>query len=193
MYEVSKRILDIILAILAIIPASLLFPFIALGIKLDSEGPVFYRQKRVGRYGREFWLLKYRSMVKNAHELGGKKGDGPDLRHTRAGMILRKSYLDELPQIINILRGEMSLVGPRPERPEYVGELKKKVPLYERRLAVPPGITGWAQVNMENDASVEDAPEKIKYDLYYIENRSLGLDLLIIFKTIFIVLRREGR
>ncbi|MEK7162666.1 MAG: sugar transferase, partial [Patescibacteria group bacterium] len=176
MYEASKRILDIILAILAIIPVSLLFPLIALGIKLDSEGPVFYRQKRVGRYGQEFWLLKYRSMVKNAHELGGRKGDGPDLRHTRVGMTLRKSYLDELPQIINILRGEMSFVGPRPERPEYIGALKQKIPTYEKRLAVQPGITGWAQVNMENNASQEDAPENIKYDLYYNENRTLWLD-----------------
>lgn len=192
-YEFFKRALDIIVALLAGIPAAVLFPFIALAIKLDSEGPIFYKQRRVGRHGKEFWIIKYRSMMKGAEKITGSKELKEDPRHTRVGRFLRKSYLDELPQIINILRGEMSFVGPRPERPEYVSRLKQKIPFYEMRLLVPPGITGWAQVNMEDDASVEDAPEKMQYDLYYIKNRSFVLDLLIILRTIFILLRRQGR
>ena len=193
MYEFFKRVLDIILSIFLIIPAALLFPFIALAIRLDTEGPIFFRQKRVGRGGKEFELVKFRSMVKNAESLNGYKGNGPDSRHTKTGAFLRKNYLDELPQIINILKGDMSFIGPRPERPAYVLELKQKIPFYEMRLLVPPGITGWAQIHMEDDASVEDAPEKIQYDLYYTKNRSLVLDLLIVIKTLFTILRREGR
>ncbi len=193
MYEFSRRALDICMALLFLIPSFILFPFVAFAIKLDSEGEVIYSQKRVGRHGRLFRILKYRSMIKNADALSGLKGNGQDPRHTRLGTILRKLYIDELPQIINIFRGEMSFVGPRPERPEYVETLKQKIPFYEMRLLVPPGITGWAQINMENDASVEDAPEKMQYDLYYIKNRSIILDLLIILRTILIVLRRTGR
>ncbi|QQG45235.1 MAG: sugar transferase [Candidatus Sungiibacteriota bacterium] len=192
-YEFFKRIGDVALATLLGIPTLLLLPFIALAIKLDSEGPTFYRQKRVGRHGKDFWLIKYRSMVKDAENLSGQKEAGRDPRHTRTGRFLRKSYLDELPQIINILKGEMSFVGPRPERPHYVAELKQKIPFYEMRLLIPPGLTGWAQVNMENDASVEDAPEKMQYDLYYTKNRSALLDFLIIIKTLFALLHRTGR
>lgn len=192
-YEFFKRALDITLAALLIVPSALLYPLIAFAIKTDSKGPIFFRQKRIGKNGNTFELVKYRSMVENAHELSGFKGQGPDPRHTRIGALLRKSYLDELPQIINIFRGEMSFIGPRPERPQYVAELKQKIPFYEMRLLVPPGITGWAQVNMENDASVEDAPEKMQYDLYYIKNRSAVLDLLIVLKTVFTLIQREGR
>ncbi len=192
-YEFSKRFLDIALSGLLLIPVLIAYPFIALAIKLNSPGPVFYGQKRVGRNGKEFRVIKYRSMVKDADTIPGVKGDGPDLRHTKVGMILRRNYLDELPQIINILKGEMSFVGPRPERPEYVKELKEKIPFYEMRLLVTPGITGWAQIHMENDASVEDAPEKMQYDLYYIKNRSFVLDLLISLKTAFTLVRRQGR
>lgn len=192
-YEFFKRGLDMVVAVLLGIPTSFLLPLIALAIKLDSKGPIFYRQKRVGRNGREFGVFKYRSMVKDADKMSGFKEGGLDTRHTRVGKFLRKSYIDELPQIINIFKGEMSFVGPRPERPEYVRELKQKIPFYEMRLLVPPGITGWAQIHMENDASVEDAPEKMQYDLYYVKHRSFVLDLLIILRTIFIILRREGR
>jgi lipopolysaccharide/colanic/teichoic acid biosynthesis glycosyltransferase len=192
-YEFFKRWLDVIMAGLLTIPALLLFPLIAVATKLDSDGPIFYRQRRVGRHGKEFSVLKYRSMIKDADKLGGLKEGGLDPRHTYVGRILRKGYLDELPQIINILKGEMSFVGPRPERPEYVKELRQKIPFYEMRLLAPPGITGWAQINMENDASVEDAPEKMQYDLYYTKNRSMILDLLIAIKTLFTILRREGR
>jgi len=192
-YEFFKRGADIVMSIIAGLPALIFLPVIAAAIKIDSPGPVFYRQKRVGRHGKEFWVLKYRTMIEGADKLGGFKGRGRDPRHTRVGIFLRKSYLDELPQIWNILKGEMSFVGPRPERPEYVAYLKERIPFYEMRLLVPPGITGWAQINMENDASVEDAPEKMQYDLYYIKNRSFILDLLIILRTIYIVLRRQGR
>lgn len=192
-YDFFKRLVDVLLSIILGIPALVFTPFIILAIKFDSSGPIFYRQKRVGQNGQEFWLIKYRSMIKDADNLGGDKGNGRDARHTRAGRFLRKSYLDEFPQIINVLKGEMSLIGPRPERPEYIAELKRDVPFYDIRLMVKPGITGWAQTNMENDASVEDAPEKMQYDLYYIKNRSLALDLLITLKTVGILLRRQGR
>lgn len=192
-YEFFKRVLDIFLSILIALPALFLFPLISFAIKIDSEGPIFFRQKRVGRNGEEFGLIKFRSMVRNAVNMDGYKGSGRDSRHTRVGAFLRKNYIDELPQILNILRGDMSFIGPRPERPEYVKHLKEKIPFYEMRLLVPPGITGWAQIHMENDASVEDAPEKMQYDLYYTKNRSLILDLLIAIKTLFTILRREGR
>ena len=192
-YDIAKRLLDILIAVTLAIPALAIFPLAALAIKLDSEGPVFFRQKRLGKHGREFTLVKYRSMVKRAQEMSGFKGQGPDRRITRVGALLRRSYIDEIPQIINILKGEMSFVGSRPERPEFVTELRKQIPFYEMRLLVPPGITGWAQIHMENDASVEDAPEKMQYDLYYVKNRSLLLDFLIMLRTLFIILRREGR
>lgn len=192
-YEFFRRALDVILALLSGAVFLLLLPAVALAIKLDSEGSIFFRQKRIGKNGREFWLIKFRSMVKNAADESGLKENGVDMRHTRVGKFLRKIYIDELPQIINVLRGEMSFIGPRPERPEYVRELQEKIPFYEMRLLVSPGITGWAQINMENDASVEDAPEKMQYDLYYIKNKSLLLDLLIALRTIFIILRRPGR
>lgn len=194
-YELAKRLIDIATALIVGVAALITFPFIALAVKLDSEGSVFFRQKRIGRHGKEFTLIKYRSMVQNADVLSGSKetGSGPDPRRTRIGAVLRRSYLDEIPQVVNILKGEMSFVGPRPERPEYVAELRDKVPFYEMRLLVPPGITGWAQINMEDDASVEDAPEKMQYDLYYVKNRSFILDLLIMLRTLFTLLRREGR
>ncbi len=193
LYESSKRTLDLILAFVVGIIGILLFPFIATAIKLDSVGPIFFKQKRVGKNGKNFLVIKYRSMEKNAENMSGFKGKGEDPRHTKVGSFLRKSYMDEIPQIINILKGEMSFVGPRPERPEYVDKLKTIVPFYEMRLLALPGITGWAQTNMENDASVEDAPQKMQYDLYYIKNRSFILDLLIAIRTIFTILRREGR
>ncbi|MBI2639294.1 MAG: sugar transferase [Candidatus Sungbacteria bacterium] len=192
-YEFFKRAIDLIIAGAIVIPSLLLFPFIALAIKFGSPGPVFYEQKRVGRGGKEFSLVKYRSMVKNAEQMDWRKGGGRDPRHTGIGAFLRKSYLDELPQVLNILRGEMSFVGPRPERPEFVRELKTKIPFYDIRMLVKPGITGWAQINMENDASVEDALEKLQYDLAYIKNRSVLLDITISLKTAATMLSRGGR
>ena len=192
-YEFFKRAIDIFIAALISIPALLLSPFIALAIKLGSSGTTFYRQTRVGHGGKEFSLIKYRSMVKNAEKMDWRKGEEHDPRHTKVGAFLRKSYLDELPQIVNILKGEMSFVGPRPERPEFVRQLKTKIPFYEIRLMVKPGITGWAQINMENDASVEDAMEKLQYDLAYIKNHSVWLDITIALKTIMTMVSRGGR
>jgi len=191
-YGVFKRLLDIVIA--AAMAAVFFIPLLLTGlaIKWDSAGPVFFRQKRVGKGGREFWLVKFRSLVENAERFGGFKGD-PDPRLTRVGRILRKTHLDELPQVINIIKGEMSFVGPRPERPEYVRDLQTKIPFYEMRLVVPPGITGWHQVNMTYDASVQDAPEKLRYDLYYIKHRSLLFDIGIMIKTVRILLRGGGR
>ena len=192
-FEITKRVADFVFAIILFIPFFAIFPFVALIIKLDSNGTVFYKQKRVGKNGKVFEFIKFRSMVKNADTINGFKGNGSDSRHTRVGKILRKTYIDELPQIINVIRGEMSFIGPRPERPHYVEELKEKIPFYEIRLLVRPGITGWAQINMENDASVEDAPEKLQYDLYYIKNRSITMDLAVALKTASIMVSRNGR
>ncbi len=194
-YEFIKRLLDIIISIPLGIITLIFLPFIALAIKLDSPGPIFFHQERVGKHGKPFTLIKFRSMVRDAEQVSGIKTHGQkyDPRQTRIGSMMRKTYLDELPQITNILRGEMSFIGPRPERPHYVKDLKQKISFYETRLLVPPGITGWAQVNMENDASVEDAPEKMQYDLYYIKNRTCILDLLIALRTFSAIVRRQGR
>lgn len=192
-YGPAKRWLDILFACLAAIPFILLFPFIAIAIKIESAGPIFFKQKRIGKNGRTFELIKYRSTFRT--EVGKNDGWGKEENriYTKTGMFLRKTYLDELPQIINILRGEMSFVGPRPERPEFVAELKKITPFYEMRLLALPGITGWAQINMENDAAAEDASEKMQYDLYYVKNRSFFLDLVIGLKTFLIISQRQGR
>lgn len=192
-FEHAKRLIDIVAATLLSIPTALLFPFIALAIKLDSRGPVFYYQQRVGRNEKPFYFIKFRSMYEGSDVLDGTKDIADDRRQTRVGKVIRALYLDELPQIINVLRGEMSFVGPRPERPQYVEDLKKRVPFYEVRLLVNPGITGWAQISMENDASVEDAPAKLQYDLYYIKNRSVFTDIAIMIKTATILVRRTGR
>ncbi len=192
-YEFTKRLIDTFLSLIFGIIGILTFPLVAAAIRLDSPGPIFFRQKRVGRLGHEFILIKYRSMIEGAQSMSGLKNDGEDPRITRVGAWLRRSYIDEIPQIINILKGEMSFVGPRPERPKFIAQLKQRIPFYEMRLLVPPGITGWAQIHMENDASVEDSPEKMQYDLYYVKNRSLLLDFLITLRTLFIILRREGR
>ncbi len=192
-FESVKKLLDLTLAIVVGLLTVIITPIVALLIKLDSKGPVFFRQKRIGRNGKIFEFIKFRSMVQNAEEIGGMKEEKSDARHTRVGKILRKTYLDEFPQFINVLSGDMSFVGPRPERPEYVEILKTQVPFYNIRHMVRPGITGHAQINMENDASVEDAPIKLQYDLYYIKNRSLVMDLAILLKTMATLVKRSGR
>ncbi|MDP3710665.1 MAG: sugar transferase [bacterium] len=192
-WEISKRLADLIIAFIASIPALLLFPFIAMAIKTCYGGPIFFRQKRVGKNGKVFEILKYRSTFRT--EVGKQDGWEKEGDHiyTKIGLFLRRSYLDELPQIINIFKGEMSFVGPRPERPEFVEELKKEIPFYEMRLLMKPGLTGWAQIHMEDDAAAKDAPEKMQYDLYYVKNRSFILDLLIILRTFFSIIQRGGR
>lgn len=188
-----KRLMDIIFSLLILTMTMPITLIVALAIKLDSEGPVFFKQIRVGKDGKEFKIYKFRSMIKDA-----EKHTGPvwstkdDPRITRVGKIIRKFRLDEIPQFINVLRGDMSLVGPRPERAYFVEKLSQEIPLYKRRLKVKPGITGWAQVKHKYDESIEDVKKKLQYDLYYIENISLKMDLKILFRTIFVVLFGKG-
>jgi exopolysaccharide biosynthesis polyprenyl glycosylphosphotransferase len=191
--EVIKRLSDVVIS-LGLLAFSLpLMLVVALLIKCDSRGPVFYSQERVGLRGHVFKLLKFRSMRLDAEAVGQPVwASQNDPRITRVGAIIRALRIDELPQLLNVLRGEMSLVGPRPERPYFVRQLARAIPEYEERLSVKPGITGWAQVNYPYGASVEDAQAKLSYDLHYITNRSFPLDLLILFSTIRVVLFREG-
>jgi len=166
---------------------------VSIAIKLDSKGPVFYKQERSGLNGKVFNILKFRSMIKDAEKQSGPVwSTKDDPRITRVGRIIRKLRLDEIPQVINVLKGEMSFVGPRPERPYFVEKLSEEIPLYKRRLRVRPGITGWAQVKHKYDESIEDVKTKLRYDLFYIENISLRMDLKIIFRTVFVVLFGKG-
>lgn len=169
-----------------------LFPIIAIAIKFDSRGPIFFKQKRVGKKGRIFTLLKFRTMRKNAENGTAMWASEEDTRITRVGRILRKFRLDELPQFLNVLKGDMALIGPRPERPEFVQKLEQQIPFYHYRHLVRPGITGWAQVKYPYGNSVEDALEKLQYDLYWIKNRSFLLDLRIIFRSIKVILTGFG-
>jgi exopolysaccharide biosynthesis polyprenyl glycosylphosphotransferase len=190
----AKRLLDIICGLMIAAIFAIVFPLVGIAIKLDSPGPIFYQQERVGRYGKKFTIYKFRSMISNAEGNGeatwAVKGD---VRITKVGQFLRKTRLDELPQILNILRGEMSLVGPRPERPEFIDKLQQQIPFYRTRLAVKPGLTGWAQVNYGYGSTVKDALIKLQYDLYYQKYCSLWLDIQIILRTFGVVLKMEGQ
>jgi len=193
LFESFKRVFDIALSIILGIPTIILLPLIGALIKLNSAGPIFYRQKRVGKNGKIFEIAKFRSMFKDAEKNGAQWANEKDERITGMGKILRKTRIDELPQLWNLLKGEMSFIGPRPERPEFVEELQKQIPHYAMRHLVKPGLSGWAQIKFPYGASVEDAMEKLQYDLYYIKNRSFVLDLAITARTIAAVLSREGR
>lgn len=193
-YEELKRSFDILFAVILGIIVLPFIPFIALVIKISSPGPVFYRQKRVGQNGKSFEIIKFRTMKRDAEkETGAIWAQENDPRITRLGKLLRKMRVDELPQLWNILKGEMSFVGPRAERPEFHDKLRVRIPFYEERYIIKPGLTGWAQINFRYGSSIDDAAEKLQYDLYYIKNRSLILDLGIILKTINIALRQTGR
>jgi exopolysaccharide biosynthesis polyprenyl glycosylphosphotransferase len=192
-FMLLKRLADIIVSLVGLAFLLAVLPFAALAIYLESHGPIFYSQERVGRAGRIFQLIKLRSMVPYAEQDGQPRwAEENDKRVTRVGRFLRRTRLDELPQCLNVLRGEMSLIGPRPERPEFVAELQKRIPFYRSRLAIRPGLTGWAQVNYHYGSSVEAALVKLQYDLYYIKHKSLYLDLLILLKTIGVVLSFQG-
>ncbi|MBN1997086.1 sugar transferase, partial [candidate division KSB1 bacterium] len=189
-----KRLLDIVVSLFAFVIFAPVFLISAILIKLDSRGPVFYKQERVGKNGKIFTIYKFRSMVQDAEKQSGPVwAEKEDPRITRVGRIIRKMRIDEFPQIINVLYGDMSLVGPRPERPFFVEQLKKEYPFYNRRLLVKPGITGWAQVKGKYDTTIEEVKTKLEFDLYYIENISLQLDIRIIVFTIFVMLRFKGQ
>jgi len=188
-----KRIFDVVLAAIALCIVLPILPVIVLLIKVDSAGPVLFKQKRVGERERPFVLIKFRTMKKDAEDQTGPVwAQKNDQRVTRVGQFLRKVRLDELPQFLNVLKGDMSLIGPRPERPEFVAKLKEIIPFYSERHFVKPGITGWAQIKYPYGASVEDAIEKLKFDLFYIKNMSQLLDLLIFLETIKVVLFGRG-
>lgn len=192
-FEQTKRLIDIVLSALFLIPLALFLPFVAIAIKTTSSGPILYKQKRVGKNGKVFEITKFRSMTNNAEKDGAKWAEKNDKRVTAIGNILRKTRIDELPQILNVLKGNLSFIGPRPERPEFISDLSEKIPHYKMRHIVKPGLSGWAQINFPYGSSIEDSLQKLQYDLYYIKNRSIVLEASIILKTIMTVLRREGR
>jgi exopolysaccharide biosynthesis polyprenyl glycosylphosphotransferase len=188
-----KRIIDIIVSLIILIVTSPLIFITAAAIKIDSEGPVLFKQERCGQNGKIFRIYKFRSMRKDAEKATGpvwsQKGDP---RITKTGKFIRKVRIDEIPQFINVLKGEMSIVGPRPERPYFVEMLSHEIPYYQRRLKVRPGITGWAQVKHKYDETIDDVKTKLRYDLFYIENMSLRMDFKILFRTVFVVLFGKG-
>jgi len=189
----AKRLFDITVSVMIL---ALTWPVIAataIAVKLESRGPAFYRQRRVGLYGETFEVIKLRSMRTDA-EVGGKAvwAQKDDPRVTRVGRFIRKVRIDELPQAWSVLKGEMSFVGPRPERPQFVADLEARLPYYAERHVVKPGITGWAQINYPYGASIEDAREKLEYDLYYAKNYTPFLDLLILLQTARVILWPEG-
>jgi exopolysaccharide biosynthesis polyprenyl glycosylphosphotransferase len=192
-YLLIRRVFDAVCALVGLLLFALLLPVLAIAIKLTSRGPVFYRQVRLGRGGRPFTLVKLRTMKRDAENGHGVQGASHrDSRITPIGGFLRRTRLDEAPQLLNIMRGEMSLVGPRPERPEFVERLEREIPFYRTRLAVDPGLTGWAQVRYRYGSSTEDALRKLQYDLYYIRHQSLLLDLEILIRTVWTVLLFRG-
>ncbi len=190
---VLKRCADVLISLLLLVLAAPVMACAAAAVALDSRGPVLFSQLRVGKDGRPFRVLKFRSMIVNAEESTGPTWARlNDPRVTRVGRILRKLRIDELPQIFNVLRGEMSLVGPRPERPEFVAELEQAVPYYGVRHRIRPGITGWAQVSYGYGADEDDALEKLRYDVYYVKNHGMLFDMKILFKTVKVVLTAAG-
>jgi lipopolysaccharide/colanic/teichoic acid biosynthesis glycosyltransferase len=193
LYPFFKRTFDIVCSVVGLTAFAFMLPVIALVLRLDSPGSIFYTQERLGRNGCIFRVIKLRSMVQNAEAKTGavfsKRGDP---RVTRVGKFLRKTRLDEAPQLINVLRGDMSMIGPRPERPEHVQRLTQKIPFYRTRFIVRPGLTGWAQVRYNYGSTDEDALIKLQYDLYYIRHHSLLLDLNIMLRTVGKVLSMSG-
>jgi len=188
-----RRLISVSLALIGLLLILPVIPLVVLAIKLDSRGPVFYKQQRVGRNNIPFYVYKFRTMTQDAEAKTGAVWAGAnDPRITRIGKFLRSSRLDEIPQLWCVLRGDMAFVGPRPERPEFVEWLTKEIPYYPVRHVVRPGVTGWAQVRYKYGSTVEDAKEKLQYDLYYIKNISIGLDLMIMFQTVKTIILARG-
>ena len=192
--KLVKRLLDIVISIVVLVIMLPLIIVISVVIRLTSKGPAIYSQERVGKKGKPFTMYKFRTMRIDAEaETGPTWAQENDPRITKVGALLRKTRLDEIPQFYNVLKGEMSLVGPRPERPYFVSRFKNEIPMYTRRLRVRPGITGWAQVKWKYDSSLDDVKEKTKYDLFYVENMSLRMDFKILINTIFSMVRAKGQ
>jgi sugar transferase (PEP-CTERM system associated) len=191
--QFTKRVFDVASSSVLLFLASPIMLLTALAIRLDSPGPVLYRQERVGLSGRSFQCIKFRSMRTDAEKDGvARWASKNDSRITRVGAFIRKTRIDELPQLISVLSGEMSMVGPRPERPSFVSQLREQIPYYDLRHTVKPGLTGWAQVRYAYGASLEDARRKHQFDLYYVKNNSVLLDLQVLIETVSVVLFREG-
>jgi len=193
LWPLVKRLMDIVLASVGLLLLAAFLPFIAAAIYLDSPGPIFYTQERVGKGGRIFKVYKFRSMVPDAEKGEAVWARENDPRVTRVGRILRKTHVDEFPQFLNILKGEMSAVGPRPERPEFVEDLAAEIPFYRVRHAVRPGMAGWGLIVQGYSSSKEDALLKLQYDLYYIKHQSFWLDVVILLRTIMHTLAFQGR
>ena len=191
--NIYKRCIDVLLSVTGLLISAPFFPLIALAIRLESPGPLFFKQVRVGSGEKQFMLYKFRSMCQDAERDGAVWAVKNDARITAVGRFLRNSRIDEIPQLYNVLKGEMSFIGPRPERPEFVENLKREIYYYSKRHTIKPGLTGWAQVRYPYGATVEDAKEKLRYDLYYLKNISFFLDTQIIFETVKVVLFGRGR
>ena len=191
-FDLVKNFLDKVFSFIFLIPSIILLPFIIILIKIDSRGPIFFTQTRTGKNNKNFLAIKLRTMRVDAEKDGHQWAVKNDPRITRVGKFLRKTRLDEIPQLFNILKGDMSLVGPRPERPEFIVDLKNEIPFYKERLLAKPGLSGWAQINYPYGNSVQDALEKLQYDLYYVKNRTLMLDLSIILKTLNTIIKGHG-
>jgi lipopolysaccharide/colanic/teichoic acid biosynthesis glycosyltransferase len=193
-YILGKRLLDILGGLVGAVVFLITLPFIALATLIDDGWPIFYSQARLGRGGITYRIIKFRTMRRDAEADGQPRwAREDDERATRVGRFLRKTHLDELPQFFNVLRGEMSLVGPRAERPELVEYFQRHIPFYRARLLVKPGITGWAQINYGYASSIEETIVKLEYDLYYIKHRSMLMDLVILLRTPATVLGFRGR
>ena len=190
--KLFKRVLDIFISGMLLMLLSPVLFLIVILIKLTTKGPIFYKQVRVGRNSKQFNMYKFRSMVMDAEEYGPEWAGENDPRITGIGKLIRKIYLDEIPQLINVLKNEMSIVGPRPERPFFVEKLSREIPYYYKRLSVKPGITGWAQIKHKYDSSLDDVKEKLKFDFYYIENMSLKLDFKIMVNTFLVIIFMKG-
>jgi sugar transferase (PEP-CTERM system associated) len=190
--QLLRRLLSLAVSFTALMICLPFFPFIILAVRLSSPGPIFFSQTRVGRRGRLFTAYKFRTMRQDAEAQGAVWATKDDPRVTRIGGFMRKTRLDEIPQLWNVLRGDMAFVGPRPERPEFVRWLSEEIPFYDLRHMIRPGITGWAQVRYQYGASLEETRQKLEYDLYYIKHQSIGLDLLIMFETIKTIILRRG-
>jgi len=193
LYQLYTRIFDVIFAVCGLLSLVVILPFLFLFNLIWNKGPLFYNQERVGRNGVPFNIVKLRTMVVNAEQNGAVFASTNDSRITTFGKLLRKSRLDEVPQFINVLKGEMAVIGPRPERPVFVDKIAASIPMYQTRHVIKPGLTGWAQVNYSYGKNLEDSLMKLRYDLYYIKHRSLFLDINITVKTFSTVLFFRGQ